>query len=183
MRIDLSETSLSELAWNPDSCEDFESRRSIVQSILGEITWESDEVGYLKCPGRHLHTSRSDNKDCTIFVDGVPNIFCFHQSCREEVAKTNHLLKSEIRDEETITHPSEITTREKPVSLPRTDFNRFEHNLITAAKTDKSYLIKKFDWDPADAFEESPIPIGGNPNQEWRLITRTLRKGRHHLDG
>ena len=176
MKVDLNRTSLTKLDWNPDSCEDFESRRSIAQSVLGGITWESDEEGHLKCPGQHIHTSPTHKKDCTIFVDGVPNIFCFHQSCREEVAKINQLLKSEIRDEETITHPNEITTREKLVSLPRTEPNRFEYDLITAAKTDKPYLIKKYNWDPADAFEESPTSIGDNPNQEWRLLLGLYEK-------
>ena len=72
--------------------------REIAESILGAIDWEDSNIGYCKCPGEHLHTSPTGSKDCKVTVgDGrAPTIYCFHESCKPEVDKTNTLLRSEL---------------------------------------------------------------------------------------
>ncbi len=73
----------------------FPSRTQIAEQILGAIQW-TDESGFCKCPGEHLHTSANGVKDCKVMLDTVPTIKCFHGSCAGIVAGVNHELRSQI---------------------------------------------------------------------------------------
>lgn len=52
---------------------------------------------YIPCPGSHLHTSPTGEKDCAQYEDG--GIYCLHASCREAVAEWNkHARRGRPRD-------------------------------------------------------------------------------------
>lgn len=71
------------------------TRTQIAEQILGAIQW-TDEGGFCKCPGQHLHTSANGSKDCKVMLDGAPTIKCFHASCTSIVDGVNHELRSQI---------------------------------------------------------------------------------------
>lgn len=71
------------------------TRTQIAEKLLGPIQW-TDEGGFCKCPGEHLHTSANAAKDCKVMLDGVPTIKCFHNSCAGIVEGVNHELRSQI---------------------------------------------------------------------------------------
>jgi hypothetical protein len=63
---------------------------------LGAIEWDSETHGFLSCPGKHLHTTGHGPRDCQIHVDGVPTLFCFHNSCGGYLDELNHELRLRI---------------------------------------------------------------------------------------
>ena len=80
------------------------TRSQIAEKILGAIQW-TDEGGFCKCPGEHLHTSANGAKDCKVMLDGAPTIKCFHDSCAGIVEGVNYALRSKIGKAERPTVP------------------------------------------------------------------------------
>lgn len=73
-----------------------DSRRVIAERLLGAVNWESESRGFCKCPGEELHTTSNDEKHCEVHLNGAPNVHCFHNSCRDVIARMNHELQSQI---------------------------------------------------------------------------------------
>jgi hypothetical protein len=71
-------------------------RQRIVTELIGQIDWQSETSGFVACPGKHLHTSGDNVRDCKIDFDGVPTVHCFHNSCRGILDGINHELRSRI---------------------------------------------------------------------------------------
>ena len=73
--------------------------RSVANKIFGNrIDWESEDSGFMECPGSHNHTSPNHPKDCWIKIDHgkPPTISCFHNSCKVEIEVANQRLRSGI---------------------------------------------------------------------------------------
>jgi hypothetical protein len=71
---------------------------AVAAKMFPSIQWETQEKGYLTCPGLHLHTSSDGRRDCRITInDGmVPTIYCCHNSCSGAIAQANHQFRSAI---------------------------------------------------------------------------------------
>jgi|ERR1700731_1244805 len=80
----------------PVNDEKLVMRRKIAGELLEDTEWDSDSTGYCTCPGQDLHTSGDGSRDCKIYLDRVPTISCFHQSCLELLKDLNHDLRSRI---------------------------------------------------------------------------------------
>jgi hypothetical protein len=80
----------------PVADEKLQKRREIAEEVLGDINWHSDTSGYWACPARHLHTSGDADRDCEVYLEAVPSIHCFHESCMGVVSGVNHELRSRI---------------------------------------------------------------------------------------
>lgn len=72
------------------------TRRDIAQKLLGPIRWEGEAHGFCVCPGQHLHTTGSGDRDCEIHLDGAPTVHCFHSHCAGVLAAVNHELRSQV---------------------------------------------------------------------------------------
>jgi hypothetical protein len=75
---------------------EIERRRRVAAELFGEIRWVSETRGYGSCPGQDLHTTTDGERDLRIHLDGVPNAFCVHNSCRDIVEGRNRELLSRI---------------------------------------------------------------------------------------
>jgi hypothetical protein len=75
-------------------------RRGIAEGLLGEIRWETDNLGFCECPGVHKHTQGNGARDCRVTLDGAPTIHCLHNSCRNQVDAMNRELRSRIGKDE-----------------------------------------------------------------------------------
>jgi len=75
---------------------DLSERQKIAGELLGEIDWQTETSGLLRCPGKHLHTTGDAERDCKIDLDKVPTVHCFHNHCRGFLAGINHELRSQI---------------------------------------------------------------------------------------
>jgi VirE-like protein len=75
---------------------DLSERQRIAAELLGDVDWDSETSGYVVCPGKHLHTSGDNDRDCRVDLDGGPTVHCFHNSCRGILDGVNHELRSRI---------------------------------------------------------------------------------------
>jgi hypothetical protein len=76
-------------------------RRRIAEVILSGsiIRWKDGCTAFIECPGKHLHTTGTQETDCWLKIDGFPTIYCFHKSCVAEVADQNIRLRHHITNE------------------------------------------------------------------------------------
>ena len=75
---------------------DLSQRQRIAEQSLGPINWQSKTRGFPVCPAKHLHTTGDGDRDCEIYLDGAPTIYCFHDHCRGFLEGLNHELRSRI---------------------------------------------------------------------------------------
>ena len=71
-------------------------RKNVAEEALvkcGEIDWHDHTTGYLTCPGQHLHNTKNGDLDCQIKVDGIPTVYCLHQSCKSVIDDANRNLR------------------------------------------------------------------------------------------
>jgi hypothetical protein len=80
----------------PNGAIDLNERQRIAFELLGAIDWQSETSGFVVCPGKHLHTTGDNERDCKIELDKVPTLHCFHNSCRGILDGVNHELRSRI---------------------------------------------------------------------------------------
>jgi hypothetical protein len=92
----------------PVSDTKLETRRRVAEELLREINWNGDNSGYCTCPAQHLHTSGDGDRDCEVYLDRVPTIHCFHESCNGVIAGVNHELQSRIRKTEGVSKPEPL---------------------------------------------------------------------------
>jgi VirE N-terminal domain len=72
-------------------------RQRCAVELLGQVfDWDSDSHGFLPCPGKHLHSTGDNERDCEIHLDGAPTLHCFHDHCSGSLAGLNHELRSRI---------------------------------------------------------------------------------------
>jgi Protein of unknown function (DUF3987)/VirE N-terminal domain len=81
-------------------------RQRIAAELLGAVDWESEISGFVACPGKHLHTTGDNERDCKVELDNVPTVHCFHNHCRGILDGVNHTLRSRIGKAEFIRAPS-----------------------------------------------------------------------------
>lgn len=134
------------------------TKRRIAEKLLGPISWESEVVGYAQCPGRHLHTTPTSQRDCRITIDGVPTIYCFHQQCSRIIAPLNQKLRSKMGKGRSL-GPTRKLSQLKAV----------QDGLKQKAKGCLPHILQEYSWSPAEAFEESPTTLGDKVHQDWQL--------------
>ena len=72
--------------------------RTVAESVVGKVDWQSEVTGFCRCPGESLHTTKSGANHCRVSIDGAPTIHCFHSSCADAVALANKRLRRELGD-------------------------------------------------------------------------------------
>lgn len=133
------------------------SHREIAEEILG---YPIDAEGYAPCPGQHLHTTPSGQRDFRIFFDpaGVakPHEHCFHASCCEARANFMSRLYSAINAEEkgqsTYRRPSTYTSATPPAKkiTPTLDVDLAKKIAANIQETvDENYLLERSPCDIA----------------------------------
>jgi hypothetical protein len=76
------------------------ARQKIAMELVQDIRWYSEVQGYGTCPGKKLHTTADGERDLRVHLDGAPNIFCVHESCKEVWEGVNTELQARIREAE-----------------------------------------------------------------------------------
>lgn len=75
-------------------CHERKSRHQVVETELGDIDWIDSDTGFISCPGLTMHSSKDGYKDCRVKIDGIPTVYCVHESCKDEVDEVNRKLRS-----------------------------------------------------------------------------------------
>lgn len=91
------------------------SQQNVAASLFA-IDWETPQLGWLECPGIARHTGKNHTADCRITLDDgkPPTIFCFHNSCSDEVAEANKRLRSALGKAERKAEPIRHSVVHKP---------------------------------------------------------------------
>ena len=71
-----------------------EVHRKAERAIGAPIDWDGDGVrGFCACPAEAMHTHKTGKRDCTIYIEGAPTLYCFHSSCKSGVEAVNRKLR------------------------------------------------------------------------------------------
>jgi hypothetical protein len=85
----------------PINIPDLGGRQQIAAQVASEygsgISWDSAIHGLVQpCPGEKLHDNPNGPRDLQVSLDGAPNFYCFHNSCRTVIEGMNKTLQSRI---------------------------------------------------------------------------------------
>jgi hypothetical protein len=136
--------------------------------VLGAIEWVSEDTGYIQCPGKHLHTGKNSKKDCWVIVSGAPTIHCFHDSCKMVVDSENMRLRKAMSGQEF--KRREFTTVEIETLKEKNEQKKIEQMLKEFSELRKDDMLKNYSWGTAEAWEESPVRLGDDMENDWRLL-------------
>jgi hypothetical protein len=140
------------------------------EAIVGQVDWQSENHGLCHCPGEATHTSHTRLRDTTVFVDGVPTIFCWHTSCMAYRDEANRKLRRAIlhdsmgRPIQQLDNPVKLVIEKDPES-------EIIDRIKTIAESNKSRYLTHYNWDPADMYEESPVKLDDPAQDYHRFLT------------
>lgn len=123
-----------------------------IEEITGPVDWHDSQCGYLPCPGEHLHTHKSGPRDCRIYLDGVPTLYCVHQSCEAVVAETNANLRGALS-----AAGFEMPELDDETRLRRT---RMRDDL-TSLSAARNYVFTKYRWSVDEIRDSNPSKVKG----------------------
>ena len=169
---------------------DLQQRKHIAESILGQITWQSDGQGSITCPGAHKHSTPGDT--ATVYISGSPNIQCFHKGCYREVEDVGRQVRFAIIRAERKAGDSENQFVRPPVHPggkgeflrdATTDASQAEE-LVSVKELRRAKIFAAanvpeitdlFAFDPLDWCGASPIPLPKDTQgDDWRLLLNAL---------
>lgn len=135
--------------------------QKITEDLLGTIDWTDNTTGYCTCPGIAMHTGKDNPKDCQVFIEGAPTIYCFHDSCANAVVEANLRLRRAIGKADG--------------SVERLDTTQFvakKNKEAVLVNNSRKLLrkVKKQKWEPADMWEASPYRLLDDPSHDWRRM-------------
>jgi hypothetical protein len=146
--------------------------KGITEQLLGDVQWEADTRGLCTCPGEGLHTSPTKKRDCQIYVNGAPTIYCFHSSCAGAVENANFSLRSAIGKAKVASSPVKFipTVQEQIKRGGRLRQKRIQEELAKRGADSLPLILKQFSGGPADLCESSPVRLTGNPEGHGRML-------------
>lgn len=144
----------------------------IAQDLFGSIDWITSDRGYMKCPGEVYHTGRTLKKDCRIITSGAPTIYCFHSSCSGMIEEANLKLRKACTGKE---FEKKILTAEEVQAIrEKQREKRIGFDLEMFSGVSKETIFNKWEWSPADMYEESPIGLDFDVEQDSRIFLTSL---------
>src|SRR5882724_712692 len=144
------------------------SAADIAVSVLGEIEWTTDVLGYCECPGKKSHGTKDGVKDCVVYLDLVPTTYCVHASCKAALDATNRRLRAAILNP---TGDANFVERRLTVSdrARITERERSERMRVRAMKA-FPHILKKYRWPYDEILEDSPEDVTGDEANHWKLL-------------
>jgi hypothetical protein len=140
------------------------------EEIVGSVDWQSANHGLCKCPGEATHTSHTRLRDTTVFIDGVPTIFCWHTSCVAYRDEANRKLRRVILKDFAFTAPmSGGTSVPTPLVIQKDPESEILDRIKTIAESNKKRYLTHYAWDPADMAEESPVRFE-TPQEQYQAF-------------
>jgi hypothetical protein len=141
--------------------------QTLAENVLGPISWSSETEGFIDCPGTEFHTGPNGEQDCIVFLDGIPTVYCFHQSCQEAVADGNRRLRRAIWSNSnrsaSIKRPvtEEEVLRQRDVAISQ--------QTAYQSKAARLPILTQFAAPVESWLATSPISIPEDPAEHWRL--------------
>ena len=141
------------------------SAQSTAEKIVGPIEWQSDNHGLCRCPGEHLHSSHTRVRDTTVFIDGVPTIFCWHTSCQMVRDEMNYRLRKVLLNDplmKPLASMSTLGTNAAKLIIQKDAETELNERISIITESNKVKYLNEYSWDPADMMEESPQKLDEN---------------------
>ncbi len=160
--------------------------RAFVEKRYGGVDWVDNHVCHCACPGEDLHSNRTADNHCRIYVnaDPVPTIDCQHQSCADVIAAHNKRLRHlwrqamsggvlNLSPTETRVLDQEIRAREAEAAIEkvkRDEARAALRKLAIWAQVHRHEILRAQPWTASEILADSPSPVPENPEDHWRLI-------------
>ncbi len=141
--------------------------KDIAKQQLGNIRWEADTKGFCTCPGDHLHSSATADRECVVYLDEVPTIFCMHQSCAEEVKDANRTLRAAILNGQPVDPDKKASAQEikqKQKEAQRTN------QLELRGRSSLPKLLKDYQWTYEGIEKDTPDKLESDSSVHWKHI-------------
>ena len=146
------------------------SSTEVAEQILGQIDWMTPSEGYCDCPGQNRHHNRSGRRDCAIYMDHVPTLYCVHTSCENIISATNKKLRDAILNGKPA-GVRRMTEEDKTRKKERAENERLR---LRAAKA-LPQVLKKFAWPYKQIIADSPINVTGDESEHWKLLLQKFQ--------
>ena len=158
----------------PDFEFNIQARKAAVEKIVGEVEWDDDHKGHCECPGIALHTTKDGPCDCTVYLDGVPTISCFHASCQQVVREHTAALRRAILGgcrTDSATCDAVDARRRKQRNQEITARERLRQRVVSA----RPRLLRDYAWPYAQILTDSPVTLPADPAEHWRGLLGHFR--------
>ncbi len=161
------------LAGSPVNQAATKTATEVAEQHLGEINWVSPIEGYCECPGKDCHTTKDAKRDCKVYLDGSPTVYCLHASCAPALEETNRKLRSAVLQASATEEgkPRKLTALEKAKVKER---ERLERIRRRAARS-LPQLLANEQWTYNQILADSPVQDMGKEADHWRLLLRKFR--------
>ena len=140
--------------------------KHVAEELLGTIKWATDFTGYCQCPGINKHTGKTGDRECIIYLEGAPTIFCLHQSCISEVQEANKELRRSINAG---TLPATASKRELKEHT-KAEMRRVR--LEQRSRTALPQILKSQQWTLETIRGDSPDAPETSAENQWKDIVR-----------
>jgi len=140
------------------------------EELLGTIKWTTGTTGYCNCPGVKQHSGKTGDRECIIYLDGAPTIFCLHQSCVNEVQEANKELRRSINAG---TLPANASQRELKEQA-KVEMRRVR--LEQRSRTALPQILKIHQWALESIMADTPDTPEGLPQHQWKDIIRLFEE-------
>jgi hypothetical protein len=144
-------------------------RKNVAEEALanfGEIDWHDATTGYLTCPGQHLHTTKDGHRDCQVKIDGIPTVYCQHQSCKSFIEDANR----ELRERMTTYQKLGMLTEDKQSYTPNNRVEQFAHIEDFGAQILNEVRNVKHEGALQLLIQSSPVRIPNDRGEQFKLF-------------
>jgi hypothetical protein len=144
-------------------------RRHVAEQLLGPVDWQGD-YGDADCPGADQHTN--PGRECRIYVEGAPTIWCLHQSCALVIDHYNFTLRSQIGKAERGAEPGERRgSAEIDEAIRRNRELQLRHDrIVQRGREQLSRAILDMPWSIQEVADSSPEKLKFDPGHHWRML-------------
>lgn len=146
------------------------SAPGIAEQLLGQIDWITPTEGYCDCPGRNRHNTKSGRRDCAVYLDHIPTIYCVHASCNAAITATNKTLREAILEGK----PAEAHRMTAEDKARRKEREENERLRLRATKA-LPQVLKEFAWPCDQIVASSPITVTDNEAGHWKLLLQKFQ--------
>ena len=147
------------------------NRQALAESIVGEVEWTDPNKGFCRCPGADLHTNGNNPKDCIIYINGAPNVYCQHESCDAVTKETNKKLPFIFGEAERAQAGTIQRWQPSPAYLERKVKAERDEKMRKAAEERLPAILKEHALTYQELSRQSPTSLEGIDDRDiWRPL-------------
>lgn len=146
-----------------------------------------DGLGRVINLGEQVFSHTKPGETCTVYVNEVPTIHCFHTSCGERVEEANRRLRGRVHALESATPNAQgdilqagqqsVEEPEQAAKARHQKKAEKDHNqkLLMLARANLPKIYATYPMGPDECYDRSPIHLPENQEwEDWRLLLGVL---------